>query len=139
MMAFRTLRILALLFGMFLAGDAFLYAATQYDIKQMTPEVEAALSNRKARYEQIMSMKSEGALGENNQGYIEARVDSAAAREIAEIENRDRQTIYRTIAEQNNLGAAGLAVVETVFAEVQQEKARPGDPIQLAAGQWVKK
>ena len=113
--------------------------AAQYDIKQMTPEVEKAIANRQARYSELQGLKAEGSVGENNKGYAEALGDSSSAKSIASAENEDRKVIYRTIAEQNNLGAEGLALIETVFAEVQHEKARAGDPVQDASGAWGKK
>ncbi len=46
--------------------------AGSYDIKEMTPEIQQALSGRQARYGQLKQLKSSGAIGENNEGYVEA-------------------------------------------------------------------
>ena len=111
--------------------------AGSYDIKEMTPEIKQALSNRQARYGQLKQLKSEGAIGENNQGYVDAL--SGAGNSIAEAENSDRRVIYSAIVQQNNLGGNGLAQVQKVFAEVQSDKAAAGESVQSASGEWTKK
>lgn len=113
--------------------------AANYDIKQMTPEISQALSARQNRYTELRTLKADGALGENNHGYIDVRKDSGVSAQIVAAENADRGTLYRAIAEQNNLGPDGLATVEAVFAEVQRTKAQPGDFIQLPSGEWTQK
>ena len=113
--------------------------AAQYDIKIMTPEVQAAIQGRQQRYDLLQQMKAEGLIGESNQGYVSAIGASGAAASVVAAENADRQAIYSAIVEQNALGAAGMAQVQLAFAEVQREKARSGDHIQLASGQWTQK
>lgn len=113
--------------------------AAQYDIKIMTPEVQAAIQGRQQRYDMLQQMKAEGLIGESNQGYVSAIGASGAAASVVAAENADRQVIYSAIVEQNALGAAGMAQVQLAFAEVQREKARPGDHIQLSSGQWTQK
>lgn len=128
--------ILTAVFLLFVSLNA---QAAQYDIKQMTPEVSQAIANRQSRYDRIQALKSTGRIGENKSGYIEALDGFAEAQSLAEQENRDRKVIYQTIAEQNNLGAAGFNIIESVFAEVQREKTQPGESMQLPSGEWVKK
>ena len=113
-------------------------AADQYSIKEMTPEVETALQNRRNRFDQLKELKAKGLLGENNQGYVQVLVSDPSAQSVAEAENQDRRTIYSTIAQQNNLTHA-LATIEGVFAQVQRDKAQAGDKIQLEDGSWVSK
>ena len=111
--------------------------AGSYDIKEMTPEIKQSLANRQTRYGQLKQLKSEGSIGENNQGYVEAL--SGAGNSVAGAENADRRVIYTAIAQQNNLGGSGLAQVQKVFAEVQSDKASAGESVQLASGEWTKK
>lgn len=122
-----------------LAGEAGTSLAAQYELKAMTPEVNQSIANRQGRYEQLQTLKAQGSLGESNRGYVAVLQATPEAQSIADAENRDRQTIYQTIAEQNNLGASSAGVVETIFAEVQHEKARPGDSIQASTGEWIRK
>lgn len=127
-----------ILTGIYLwAGFSAAAMAAAYDIKQMTPEIEQAFQNRQGRYQELQSLKAQGHLGEDNRGYVYAHDPSAAG--FAEAENSDRGVLYRAIVDQNALGPQGLAQVQAVFAEVQREKARPGDSIQLPDGTWVKK
>ena len=110
----------------------------QYEIKEMTPEVKAALENRRNRFDQLQAFEAQGVLGENNRGYVEVLQDNPEAWALVEVENKDRRIIYQTIAQQNNLTDA-LETIEKVFAEVQREKASPGEKIQREDGRWVTK
>lgn len=112
------------------------FAEDKYSIKEMTAEVKAALDNRRDRFEQLKELKAKGAIGENNQGYVQSL--TGEAKDVADAENRDRQVIYKTIEKQNNLTNA-MATIEKVFAQVQRDKASPGDKIQDEGGHWTSK
>lgn len=111
--------------------------AAQYDIKVMTPEVQQAINGRQQRYDAVQNLKNQGVLGENNRGYLEALQSAGAP--LAQQENADRRVIYSAIVQQNGLGAAGMNQVEFAFSDVQRDRARSGDMIQLPSGEWVKK
>jgi len=113
--------------------------ATQYDIKEMTPAIQQALDARKARHSELRHLKSEGLLGEDNQGFVKVLTDDPMAQELARAENANRQVIYEAIVEQHQLGPEGLTQVKATFAEVQRDKAQAGVAIQLPSGEWVKK
>lgn len=113
--------------------------AAQYDLKEMTPEVQQAITNRQNNYNQLQSLKTSGEVGETNRGYVAALNDSPTVQTLVDSENRDRKVIYETIASQNNLGSSGFSVIESVFGEVQREKARPGEQVQNPNGDWVQK
>ncbi len=110
--------------------------AAQYDLKKMTPEIEAALKNRQARFSTLQRSKQAGTVGENNQGYVTALQGDQG---LVSQENRDRETIYQGLVTQNNLGSNGLQEVQRAFAEVQRDKASSGEMIQSPAGDWVRK
>ncbi len=114
------------------------YAGGKYSIKQMTPEVQAALDHRRDRFDQLDALKSSGAIGENSRGYVEVLRDEGEAKAVAAAENRDRKVIYQTIAEQNGLEGA-VATIESVFGQVQFDKAASGQKVQGQDGQWVTK
>ena len=114
------------------------FADGKYDIKEMTPEVKAALENRRSRFDRLKELKAKGAVGENNRGYVEALSNDPDAQSLAESENQDRSIIYKTIEAQNNLAGA-LETIEKVFAQVQRDKASPGDKIQTEDGNWTVK
>jgi uncharacterized protein YdbL (DUF1318 family) len=113
-------------------------ALAQYDIKTMTPEVQKALEGRKSRYSDLKALKASGAVGENNKGYVEVLNGDAGAQQLVQAENADREAIYKTIAQQNDLGDA-LNVIEETFAKVQRDKASAGEMIQDSDGNWAKK
>ena len=126
----------ALFTALLLAASAVQAFAGAYDIKEMTPEIQNALSSRQQRYAELQQLKAQGAVGENSRGYVEVLKDGGNAGSIAASENSDRKVIYQAIVQQNNLGPQGLGAVETAFAEVQRDKARGGDWVQSPSGQW---
>lgn len=92
--------------------------AANYDIKEMTPEVREALAGRQTRYSELQQAKKSGGARENSQGYV----DCFRNESLCSAENHDRQTIYRTIANQNGLGSAGLSQIQRAFAETIRER-----------------
>ena len=92
--------------------------AANYDIKEMTPEAREALAGRQTRYAELQQAKKSGATSENSDGYV----NCAQNESLCSAENHDRQTIYRTIAEQNELGGAGLSQIQRAFAETIRER-----------------
>ncbi len=115
-----------------------IFAEGKYDIKEMTPEVKAALENRRSRFDQLKSLKAQGIVGENNRGYVQVLGNDSSAKSLVESENNDRRVIYKTIEAQNNLSGA-METIEKVFAQVQRDKASPTDKIQTEDGRWVTK
>ncbi len=128
---------LKLFFVMLLIAFSSQVYAASYDLKEDSPIIQNALAGRQARYPQLIRLKTSGAVGEDNQGYVKAL--SPEAEPLTEAENTDRRTIYHAIVNQNHLGPSGLEQVQKVFSEVQRHKARNGESIQLPAGEWVKK
>ena len=113
--------------------------AADYDFKELTPEIKKALQDRQARYAEIQNLKHEGMIGEDNKGYVTDLQNSSTVGPVTAAENRDRRIIYEALATQNKLGGNGLLEVQKAFAEVQHEKAGPGDMIQSSSGDWKKK
>ena len=118
------------------AAAASAPAQATYDIKEMTPAVKSALDGRKSRFAELKTMKTQGVVGENNRGYVQALGGGKDVIALVAAENRDRKQVYEAIVTQNNLGAGALATVEAVFARVQRDKADPGDKVQDASGRW---
>ena len=132
----RKILILAVMILSTLHPNAF---AGDYDIKEMTTPVQAALEARRARFSQLEELKNQGIAGESRDGLVENLTGSSEADPIINAENRDRNTVYNTIVKQNNLPETELFTVKRVFAETQRSKAKSGQPIQLEGGQWAKK
>lgn len=114
-------------------------SAGSYDIKEYTPEVQAALSGRQGRYAQLVAAKAAGSVGENKEGLVAQLGGGTDIGGLVAAENNDRMVIYKAIVQQNNLPNDALVTVQQVFADVQRNKASAGDPIQLASGEWTKK
>ena len=136
--AINIMLLFCLLTGMVMLSSTTGRGETQYKIQEMTPEVQAALDGRKARFEELRALKDKGIIGENNSGYVEALSDDQQAKDLVRAENKDRKFIYKTIEQQNNLTDA-METIEKVFAQVQHDKAIAGDKIQDNNGQWVTK
>ena len=121
-----------------ICGAKGVLAEGKYSIKQMTPQVQEALDNRRNRFGILKQLKSQGSLGENDHGYVQVLKSQGNADSIAAAENNDRKVIYQTIAEQNGLEGA-IGTIESVFAQVQRDKAESGDQIQTENGSWISK
>ena len=74
----------------------------------------------------------------NNKLNSELLNSGSGAESIIKAENTDRKIIYTTIADQNNLKGA-VETIEKVFAQVQFDKAQPGDKVQEESGKWIVK
>jgi len=135
----KKIYVLGLAVGLVILAVASVCFAADYDYKTMTPDIEKALKNRQSRYHQLQSLKQEGVVGENNKGYVTDLKNNAAAATLTAAENRDRRVLYEALAEQNKLGNTGLLEVQKAFADVQREKAGPGDMVQSSSGDWKKK
>ncbi|OGX23749.1 MAG: hypothetical protein A2787_00600 [Omnitrophica WOR_2 bacterium RIFCSPHIGHO2_01_FULL_48_9] len=136
---FRSFLLFIFIFSLLLTAPLpFASAEGKYSIKEMTPEVQAALDSRRDRFEKLKELKSQGIVGENNRGYVELLTNDILAKALVDAENKDRKIIYQTIANQNELNDA-LETIEKVFAQVQRDKAMSGDKIQQEDGQWITK
>ena len=121
------LRITLLLVAMFL-GSAAMRAAE-------------GLGAVKARMEQriapLNEMKGRGAVGENNQGFVEARGNATPSDQgIISQENADRRTVYAAIAAQT--GATPDAVGKHRAQQIASIALR-GHWIQDPSGAWRQK
>jgi uncharacterized protein YdbL (DUF1318 family) len=111
-------------------------------IRTRTPEVQALVDARRARYPQLSSLMAAGCVGERADGLVEARPgarcpsDGGAA---LVAENRDRTALFRTIVEQNQMPSGDLARVQAGFARRNRERAPAGTWIQDEAGKWLRK
>lgn len=115
------------------------FSVQNYDLTEITPQVQQAIENRRTRYAELQRLKQEGAVGESSQGFVETLERTAELSSLVEAENQDRGVIYQAIVDQNQLGPSGMAEVRRIFAEVQRGKALTGDYIQLPSGEWAKK
>jgi hypothetical protein len=112
------------------------------EIKVRTPELMRAIESRRARRGEIDELKAKGCVGETNQGMLEARAGQGCPGNVGQVvsaENADRNYIYSTLMQQNNIPASDASRVHAAFAKVRRDRAKPGEWIQLETGQWVHK
>ncbi|MDQ5977885.1 MAG: uncharacterized protein QG602_857 [Verrucomicrobiota bacterium] len=85
----------------------------------------------------IDALKAEGAVGENNRGFLEVPpAGKASPGAVIADENRDRETVYALIAKQT--GATADAVGKARARQIATGS-KSGVWIQDEAGQWKKK
>jgi uncharacterized protein YdbL (DUF1318 family) len=112
------------------------------DVRVRTPELMKAIESRRARNGQIEPWKARGCIGETNRGLVEARPGQGCSGEVGQLvaaENGDRQYIYQTLMQQNNIPASDAPRVGAAFAKANHDRAKPGEWIQQENGQWVKR
>lgn len=90
----------------------------------------------KQRLPVIVDLKSQGIVGESNQGYLAFVSGKKAQEALVESENQDRKSIYMQIAKQQN---TSLDLVEKRRAMVLADRAIPGEFIQKPDGSWIQK
>lgn len=88
------------------------------------------------RLPQIDALKAQGALGENNRGFLEVRDNQAAAGPVSSAENADRTTVYAAIAKQT--GSTPAAVGAARAKQIASASAR-GVWLQRENGEWYRK
>mgnify|MGYP005851676657 CR=1 FL=1 len=97
-------------------------------------EVKSAM---KARQPVIEALWADGKIGENNQGYIEARADlSGKEQELVGAENSDRKIVYQAIARSTQSTPKQVGVQRA--AQISKRAAQ-GLWLQDAAGKWYRK
>jgi uncharacterized protein YdbL (DUF1318 family) len=88
------------------------------------------------RLPKIDALKSEGALGENNRGFLEVRENKGDAASVSSAENSDRTTVYAAIAKQT--GSTPAAVGAARAKQIANNSAR-GVWLQRENGEWYRK
>lgn len=89
------------------------------------------------RLPQIVAMKKALVVGENNQGYLEARGSlDGAQKGIVKAENSDRKTLYRSIAAKAGVDEKTVAVRRA--ADIRK-KAKGGIWVQKPDGNWERR
>ncbi len=105
----------------------------------ISPVVQAGSvkERMKARAPAILKLKTQGLVGENNQGYLEVRgaADGKAA-SLVKAENEDRRMVYKAIAAKT--GGSVEQVGQRAAAQ-RAERAGGGEWVQTPGGEWNRK
>jgi uncharacterized protein YdbL (DUF1318 family) len=120
------------------------YADVNIDIS--TPVIRGIKESIKNRFPQLKTFYDKGAVGENNNGFIEAKdiaglnlQERSLVNKLIEQENKDRTALYSEIASVNKLGPESVPQIKKIFANSWREKSQSGWWIQNDAGSWAKK
>jgi uncharacterized protein len=87
----------------------------------------------RARLPELVTLKAQGVIGENNKGYLTILKSSSDKADLVKAENDDRQRIYTAIAKQQ--GTTADLVGQRRALQIA-EKADPGTMIQGPDGKW---
>jgi uncharacterized protein YdbL (DUF1318 family) len=98
-------------------------------------DLGAVRARMSQRLPQIDALKSSGALGENNRGYLEVRTAGEAG-SVAAAENRDRETVYAELGKKT--GASAEAVGRARAKQIAANSAA-GVWLQRENGEWYQK
>ena len=90
----------------------------------------------KARLPAIKSLKADGIVGENNNGYLEFIGGNRKNADVVNAENSDRQAVYAAIAKRQ--GTTVDLVGKRRAMQISQ-RARAGEWLQDSNGKWYKK
>lgn len=96
----------------------------------------AARARIDQRISQIDALKIQGAVGENNRGFLEARSGGSEVAAVVAAENKDREVVYATLAQKT--GSTPEKVGQTRARYIAQHSTS-GVWIQDESGQWKKK
>lgn len=111
-------------------------------IRTRTPQVQALVDARRARYGHLSSLMVKGCVGERADGTVERRPGAGCPPDVDTLlaaENRDRTALFTTIVEQNHMPPGDLARVQAGFARRNRERAPAGTWVQNEAGNWLRK
>ena len=84
----------------------------------------------------IRELKAKGLVGENNKGYLEFVGSKKEKSNVVKAENKDRKKVYGAIAKQQG---TTIELVGKHRAIQIAKKAKPGELLQDANGQWYEK
>jgi uncharacterized protein len=97
---------------------------------------QAVLSRMKSRMPEIVELKSQGIIGENNDGFLELRVPNKDKEPIIKAENADRLFIYKIVAKKQG---ASVDRVGRLRALQIAQRANTDDWLEDDAGNWYQK
>ena len=89
-----------------------------------------------ARLPEIVALKAEGVIGEDNRGYLTFVGSVKKKVDVVEAENNDRRQVYTAIAQQEG---TTVDVVGRLRARQIAQNASPGEWLQNENGQWIRK
>lgn len=121
-------------------------AHAQVNVDISTPAIRALKASMQNRFPQLKPFYDRGAVGENNNGFVEVRgagalnlQEQAKVNQLVDQENKDRTALYREIMTANKFGPESLPQIQKIFANSWRGNSQPGWWVQNDAGQWGKR
>ena len=114
----------------------FLLAAVCLVSLVRAEDVGAVKTRIEQRLPQVQALKAQGAVGENNRGYLEVRGGTGDAGAVVAAENQDRMVVYAEIAKRTNASADQVGRARALKIA---QRSRPGEWVQDEGGSWKKK
>lgn len=102
-------------------------------------DVGSAISRRQGRFGEIKSLKSQGAIGEDNQGHIANLSGDPSIQAIVDAENKDREVIYKDQLKAKGYSDDAIGEIRKAAAELYRERAEKGERIQAPSDEWITK
>ena len=124
-----------------LTGLFFAFAPAPRARADSTADRKAELKERfRSRDQRLDAYKKDGKIGETTEGFIEAvkkaYLDDETLARLVKEENADRKELYAIIAKETN---ATPEVVADQNARRNFQRARPGEWLKAASGEWRQK
>jgi uncharacterized protein YdbL (DUF1318 family) len=114
----------------------FLLSVLVFSASATASPVAEAKARMRERVPAVDLLKSNGAIGENNRGYLEIRQPAGDAAEIIAAENADRQVIFADTAASRGGSAEAVG---RIFARQIAQASAPGVWLQRENGEWYRK
>lgn len=109
------------------------------ELKTTSPAIRELATRMRDRHPEVEALKTAGAFGENNRGYLALFENAAvaaperknAAQQLLAAENADRKALYAEIARLNADQRISVSQVERIYAQRRLERGRSGELFQL--------
>jgi uncharacterized protein YdbL (DUF1318 family) len=107
-----------------------------------------AVKNQKFRQDEIVQLKRDKIIGENNEGFLEIvnpeKLDNpeeqARTEQLVEGENADRRIIYeRSLAVMDIPGEWSRSKIDSLFAAEKRNQTESGTLVQNSQSEWIEK
>lgn len=116
---------------------SFFFILISFSLLAVSSAQSATVKERMAsRLSTINSLKDQGAIGENHNGFLEFRGASKPQEKVIADENKDRALVYEAIGKKQG---ASSSVVGQRRAKKIVEIGKPGHWFKKADGTWYKK
>ncbi len=99
-------------------------------------DVNESLKNMENRLPEIIALKKDKAIGENNNGYLALLKETPKAQALVQAENNDRKIIYASLAEKHGISTEQIGKQRAL--QIHQIAIK-GTMLQDGSGKWYEK